>query len=329
MYFCQPKVQYFLNTPCMCNEVNKTIQFGRLSVLVLLMGLIQEVHCWAGHRWHDMHTKIHEYWFGHSNNIKVITSTIWQVAVLVLLMGRIYVVYGWDDLRWQDTYIPSLMTIGSGIRVIPRALSTVSEAIVLVLLMRWIYDVCHWDGLRWQDICIPSFMKVGTGIQAILRVCLLNVRGCNIGIIFGRDLWCMLLKWLNLALYVYLPSFVKIGTGIKVILRFCLSNLNGCHVGITDRSDLWSAPLRWAQMTNFQLDWYRHWSNIKVLPQQFKGCKVKVKLFLYQAVEAHRVVRQQAIMSVLLKGGIYCVHRWNGLRSMIYILSSMMIGPDI
>jgi hypothetical protein len=39
-----------------------------------------------------------------------------------------------------------------------------------------------------HDINIPSFMKNGTGIQAILRLCFINLRGCNIGIIDGRDL---------------------------------------------------------------------------------------------------------------------------------------------
>jgi hypothetical protein len=57
---------------------------------VLLMGLICEVHCWDGLGWQEKHTKFHVGWFGHSGNIKVITSTIWEAAVLVLLlMARI------------------------------------------------------------------------------------------------------------------------------------------------------------------------------------------------------------------------------------------------
>jgi hypothetical protein len=31
-------------------------------------------------------------------------------------------------------------------------------------------------------IYVPSFMKIGTGVQAILRFCLRNLRGHNIGI---------------------------------------------------------------------------------------------------------------------------------------------------
>jgi hypothetical protein len=34
-------------------------------------------------------------------------------------------------------------------------------------------------------INIPSFMKIGMGVQAILRFCLSNLRGCNVGITDG------------------------------------------------------------------------------------------------------------------------------------------------
>jgi uncharacterized protein YraI len=37
-------------------------------------------------------------------------------------------------------------------------------------------------------IYFPSFTKTGTGVQAILRFCLRNLRGCNVGITDGRDL---------------------------------------------------------------------------------------------------------------------------------------------
>jgi hypothetical protein len=57
----------------MHNEVNTTIQYGMAAVLVLLMGVIYEIHCWDGLRWHDKHTKFHEDWYWHSGNIKVIT----------------------------------------------------------------------------------------------------------------------------------------------------------------------------------------------------------------------------------------------------------------
>jgi hypothetical protein len=37
-------------------------------------------------------------------------------------------------------------------------------------------------------IYLPSSMKIATGVQAILRFCLSNLRGYNVGIIEGRDL---------------------------------------------------------------------------------------------------------------------------------------------
>jgi hypothetical protein len=66
---------------------------------------------------------------------------------------------------------------------------------------------------------------------------------------------------------------MKIGTSIQVILMFCLSDLNDCIAAITNGRDLWSVPQRWPQVTRytkFHEDWYRHASNINVLPQQFE-----------------------------------------------------------
>jgi hypothetical protein len=37
-------------------------------------------------------------------------------------------------------------------------------------------------------IYIPCFMKIGTGVKGILRLCLNNLRGCDIGITDGRNL---------------------------------------------------------------------------------------------------------------------------------------------
>jgi hypothetical protein len=71
---------------CMCNELNKIIQFEGLHCWYE----IYEVHQCDGSRWHDIHTKFHEDWFRHSDNINVIASKIGEAAVLVLLMGRIY-----------------------------------------------------------------------------------------------------------------------------------------------------------------------------------------------------------------------------------------------
>jgi hypothetical protein len=37
-------------------------------------------------------------------------------------------------------------------------------------------------------IYLPSFMKIATGVQAILRFCLKNLEGCNVGITEVSDL---------------------------------------------------------------------------------------------------------------------------------------------
>jgi hypothetical protein len=42
-------------------------------------------------------------------------------------------------------------------------------------------------------------MNIGTDVQAILRLYLRNLRGCNFGIMDGRDLSCTPLKWAQVA----------------------------------------------------------------------------------------------------------------------------------
>jgi hypothetical protein len=37
-------------------------------------------------------------------------------------------------------------------------------------------------------ILIPSFINISAGVQPIFRVCLRNLRGCNVGITDGEDL---------------------------------------------------------------------------------------------------------------------------------------------
>jgi hypothetical protein len=36
-------------------------------------------------------------------------------------------------------------------------------------------------------IYLPSSMMIGTGVQAILRFCLSNLNGCDVGITDGTD----------------------------------------------------------------------------------------------------------------------------------------------
>jgi hypothetical protein len=48
-------------------------------------------------------------------------------------------------------------------------------------------------------IYFQSFMKIDTGVQAILRFCLRNLRGCDVGITEGRDLGYRPLRRLHVA----------------------------------------------------------------------------------------------------------------------------------
>jgi hypothetical protein len=52
---------------------------------------------------HDIHTKFHYDWFRHSNNIKIINTTISKAAIPVLLMGGIYKVNHCVGPKWYDT----------------------------------------------------------------------------------------------------------------------------------------------------------------------------------------------------------------------------------
>jgi hypothetical protein len=66
-------------------------------------------------------------------------------------------------------------------------------------------------------INIPSFMKIHAGVQAILGFCLRNLRGCNVGINYGRDLRIKPLRW-GSGTVIYLPSSIKIGSGIQNLI---------------------------------------------------------------------------------------------------------------
>jgi hypothetical protein len=47
---------------------------------------------------------LHDSQLRHSNNIKVITSTVSEAGVLVLEMGGIYEIYHCDSLKWNDIH---------------------------------------------------------------------------------------------------------------------------------------------------------------------------------------------------------------------------------
>jgi hypothetical protein len=70
----------------------------------------------------NMHTKIHEDWFGHSDNMKVVNLIIWESVVLVLLM-RVIPYVSLEVVSDGMTCIPSFIKIDSGIKVILRLLT--------------------------------------------------------------------------------------------------------------------------------------------------------------------------------------------------------------
>jgi hypothetical protein len=54
---------------------------------------------------------------------------------------------------------------------------------MLVLLMARIYYVCL-EMASCGMIYRPSLMKIGARVQAVLRVCVSNLTGCNVGITY-------------------------------------------------------------------------------------------------------------------------------------------------
>jgi hypothetical protein len=70
-------------------------------------------------------------------------------------------------------------------------------------------------------IYIPSFMKIGSGIEEILRFCLRNLRGCNVGITDGRDFFNYAFE-MGSGAVIYLPSFIKISSGLQKLISLLL-----------------------------------------------------------------------------------------------------------
>jgi hypothetical protein len=61
-------------------------------------------------------------------------------------------------------------------------------------------------------IYVPSFIKISTDAEGILRFCLSNQRGHNVGITHGRDLKCAI--EMGSGGMIYIPSSMAIGSGI-------------------------------------------------------------------------------------------------------------------
>jgi hypothetical protein len=106
-------------------------------------------------------------------------------------------------------------------------------------------------------IYIQNFMTIGAGIQVTLRSWLQQLRGRNIGIIDGSDLWNKPLRWLSCW-----PSLLKFGVGFRAILRYFLNNLRDSNIDITYGRDVWITPLRPPQVA-----WYAYqvlWRSVQV-----------------------------------------------------------------
>jgi hypothetical protein len=109
----------------------------------------------------------------------------------------------------------------------------------------------------------PNFMKISTGVRVILSLCLRNLRGCNVGITDGRDLWFTPLRWLHMAwctfqvswrLALTFKQYYAFASAIWVVVMLVL-----LMEGIYDE-------LRWHDIhTKFHNDLVRHLSNIMVI----------------------------------------------------------------
>jgi hypothetical protein len=63
-------------------------------------------------------------------------------------------------------------------------------------------------------IYLPGFMNIGLGVQAILRFCLRNFRGHNVGTTDGEGFFNYVVEMGSGAM-IYVPSCMKIGSGIQ------------------------------------------------------------------------------------------------------------------
>jgi hypothetical protein len=177
------------------------------AVLVLLMGRIYDVHVrrWDGLRRYDIQTKFHDNWFRHSSDIKGITSAIWEAAVLALLIRGINYIRHWDGLRWHDIRTKihdDLFRHSNYIKVIT---STILEPAVLLLLSgRFMKYAFRWRHVAWYTYQVS--WRLVQAVQAVLRFCLRNLRGCNVGITDGGDLWRTPLRLVQVPWYTYRVS---------------------------------------------------------------------------------------------------------------------------
>jgi hypothetical protein len=66
---------------------------------------------------------------------------------------------------------------------------------------------------QWHDIYIPSFMKIDTVVKVILRFCIRNLRGLNVGYYWWEGFMKCAVE-MDSAGMIYVPSSMMIGSGI-------------------------------------------------------------------------------------------------------------------
>jgi hypothetical protein len=192
-----------------------------------LRGTRTECKIWDGLRCHDTHTNYNNDWFRHSN-----------------LIGEIH----------TDT--PSNI----------KFLSQKFDRLPCWYYWREEFMINRWYGFMWHD-CLPSFMKIFGGVQAILRFCLRNLRGCEVGITDGRDLRSASLRWDQVAWYTYTYrvswrylSNITVNTATIWETILLVSLIEGIY-----EVRIWDGFM-WHDVHNkFYEDRYRRSSEIKVL----------------------------------------------------------------
>jgi hypothetical protein len=96
---------------------------GIQVILRLILQQFERLQCW--HYWWERFTKcsidmtsggmtymrsFKSIGFGHSSNIKVVASTVWEAVVSVFLKRKFCDIWPLDCLRWHDIYTKSVQT---------------------------------------------------------------------------------------------------------------------------------------------------------------------------------------------------------------------------
>jgi hypothetical protein len=168
------------------------------AVLVLLMGIINDVCRWVELRWHDTYVPRT---FGSA--VQVI------LRVLPQQFERLwYWYYWWEGFLKYTTemtsrgmiYLPVLMLICWGIRVILRLLPKQFERLWCWFYCWGVFMMCalKWPQMEW---CIHTmFCEVWYRRSSNIKV-LLQQFDCHVGIMNGRDLWSILFRWTHVTWY--------------------------------------------------------------------------------------------------------------------------------